>query len=149
MAPDVFVQHNDVACGIERCSGVQSAGFVEGRLRCPQFVGQGGQGARGEPELAVRARFDARHPQCIERRFPAHAATRGCVEVSLQAPEIDVDTGLELDTHDVVKATVRRWSAAGFDERDVVRGADNRFREQEAGRQLVSVDLKKAEQMVA
>src|SRR5690606_24626017 len=77
----------------------------------------------------------ALHGHGLDRRLPANTAARRRVEVPLEALEVDLDAGRELDAHDVDQA-VRGRLPARRDARDLLALANDAFGEQKAHREL-------------
>src|SRR5690606_35811601 len=93
------------------------------------------QRAAGDRESGSMQIEAALHPHGLERGLAADAAAGGCVEMPLEAVEVDVHARCELDPDDVDQA-VRRGRAAWAYGGDVVLGADDALGVQEADGEL-------------
>src|SRR5690606_2722385 len=131
VAADVLADEGDLAGGVEETRRVQAAGSVENVLLRAECVRQTAERVACDREVGAVEIEAALHLHGLEGRLAADAAARRGVEVTLEAIEIDVDAGRELDADDVDQA-VRGGRAARAYGRDVVRAADDAFGVEEA-----------------
>ena len=116
---------------------MQAARALEDRLGAPQRLGQKMNHARLEDGRAARQYRTALHIDRLDRRFAAHAAARGGVEVAFQAVEIDLDSGIQFDRDGVPELTrVAIGMVRPADFANLVRVLQDAFGEQKSGGQL-------------
>ena len=140
MVPEKCVQYgNQLAVGIERAGRVQAAGIVERALRSTQFVGHGDENVFAKNRAIIGKGFKSRYAQRVQGRFATYAATGGRVKMSLQASDVDVDTGLQFNAYHIVVAAIGSELAASVDGRNVICRSDNCFRIQETSGKLVVI----------
>ena len=117
---------------VEGSGCMQTTGLVEGFLSCPQPLGNTDDGAAGELPANGRQTFYTLHAQGIKRGFSADTTARGCIEVPLQAIEVDGNAGLEFDANRII-------AIAGFHDGQVIRRAQDALREQKPDGQVLVV----------
>jgi hypothetical protein len=115
---------------------VQSAGLVEGLLPLAQRTRHFREHIFRERDPAIPKPLDACDSQGVKRGLAAHAATRGRIEMPLQATEIDRDVRSEINSHNVVIARVGCCGAAVLDALYVSGAGHDGFRVQESDRKL-------------
>jgi hypothetical protein len=97
VSTNIFAHDDEFTMWVEGSGCMQTTGLVEGFLSCPQPLGNTDDGAAGELPANGRQTFYTLHAQGIKRGFSADTTARGCIEVPLQAIEVDGNAGLEFD----------------------------------------------------
>src|SRR5688572_9568985 len=135
---DVLAQRDDLARRVEQARRVQAARLLEdGLLRLQRRRQPPERGARhvklGGADVVLPLHGDG-----VDRSLAANATARRHVEVALEALEVDLDAGTELDADDVDQAVGRALPARDHVLHITAR-MDDAFREQEPDGEVLVV----------
>ena len=136
VASDILTQQHQVALQVKQSGCVQSAGPLEDGLLAPQRFRQPMNNLRWQHQGILRQQRATLHAECFDGRFAAHATTGGGVEVPLQAFEIHLDAGVQLDGDGVTRLAAISAGLGTANAVDLLGALQDAFGEQKARGQL-------------
>jgi hypothetical protein len=133
VASHILPQQHQIPGGIEQGRGVQAPRGLKDLLGRPQALRQAMEQARGHEGRTAfgEGREGTLDPKRLDGGLAADAATRGGVEIPLQAPEVHGHLLLQGHAHHVGAAGTGRAGAVGTHLAQVLLAPDDPLRQQE------------------